>query len=869
MLSAEIRKKFLQYFEKKGHQILPSAPVVPFSDPTLLFINAGMNPLKEVFLGKKSVGYTRAASSQKCLRVGGKHNDLEQVGHTTRHLTFFEMLGNFSFGDYFKQEAIAFAWELTQEVLQLPAEKIWISVYEKDEESWELWKKWVPENRIVRLEEKDNFWSMGETGPCGPCSELLYDKGSKYGTACSPVEDREGERFFEFWNLVFMEYEKLASGEFVPLPKKNIDTGMGLERIVSLKMGVETVFQTDILAALVQAVEKLSHKKATPSSQSAFFVIADHIRSLAFAIADGVIPSNIERGYILRKLLRRAVRYGRSLDLKEPFLAKLVPVLIQLMGNDYPELVKNAGKMEEILTQEEEAFIRTLQRGGNLLQNILETSQGILKGEDVFRLKDTYGLPLEEILLIAQDHHLDIDQVRFQQLEEEARQRSKASHITHAQNYVSSLKVENLPETTFIGYEAYEVSTSIAGIFHKEKQVSKISAGEKAILFLEKTPFYAEKGGQVGDIGFILGKQGKFQVTDTQEFSGNWIGHIGTLLEGTLQEKEGVFAHIEEKRRKKIQNNHTATHLLHWALQKVLGEHVAQAGSLVEETRLRFDFSHHKALTDKEIERIERFVQEKICENLPVNTYFLSYEEAQKRKDIMQFFGEKYGSTVRVVDVSFCKELCGGTHTTSTGTIGTFKIIKEGSVGAGTRRMEALTALEALHFVQEQEALFRKICHKVGAPSLSQIEAKTEDMLQENATLQQEKKEYLATLRNQLLSSLLRKAQKNKEFTLLCEEVEIPPSELIPLCEEICRSLSPSVVILGAKQKDSCLILIRISPSLPHLDAKELIQKIAPLIQGGGGGKKTFAQAGGKNPNNLSSALTQLRKEIEQLPISK
>ncbi|MES2272991.1 MAG: alanine--tRNA ligase, partial [Chlamydiota bacterium] len=652
MLSQTLRRNFLNYFKTQGHAIVPSSPVVPHDDPTLLFVNAGMNQFKDVFLGKSKRDYTRAVTTQKCIRVGGKHNDLDNVGHTSRHLTFFEMLGNFSFGDYFKKEAIAYAWDMVVQVYAFDPEKIWVSVYKDDDEAFALWEKHLPSNRIVRFGEKENFWTMGDTGPCGPCSELLYDRGEKYGPASSPKEDFSGERYLEFWNLVFMQFSKDASGKMEPLPRKSIDTGSGLERVVSLKMGVDDVFQTDILRALIAQVEEISGKKYDPQNTllaPAFHVVADHIRSLSFAIADGVQPSNTDRGYVLRKILRRAVRYGRMLGLQGPFLGQILPRLVSSMGEDFPELKSSQDRIAEILTLEEEGFIRTLLRGGQLFSQVIERSHQSAKkisGEDAFKLKDTYGFPLEEITLIAKDENLDVDLARFNELEIEAKEKSRKAQKSASQqfdsNFFSDFTRSHKP-CEFDGYQNTALDTLILGIVVDGKFTDEVLEGQEALLILDKTPFYPEMGGQVGDTGQISHSANSFQVYDcTAPFPGV-IAHLGKMSSGILRKNNKVHATIDISRRQEIQNNHTATHLLHWALQQVLGPHIKQAGSLVSEERLRFDFNHHKPVSILEMREIEDLINAKIRTDLPVQTYELSFAEAQKRTDIKQFFGEKYG----------------------------------------------------------------------------------------------------------------------------------------------------------------------------------------------------------------------------------
>ncbi|HSX26653.1 MAG TPA: alanine--tRNA ligase [Chlamydiales bacterium] len=877
MLSQEIRRAFLQYFKSQGHTIVPSSPVVPHDDPTLLFINAGMNQFKDVFLGKSKREYTRAVTTQKCIRVGGKHNDLDNVGHTTRHLTFFEMLGNFSFGDYFKKEAIGYAWDVATHVFGFDPEKIWVSVYKDDDEAFALWEKHVPAKRLVRFGEKENFWAMGDTGPCGPCSELLYDRGEKYGNAKSPAEDLSGERYLEFWNLVFMQFERNGAGKMEPLPKKSIDTGSGLERVVSLKMGVETVFQTDILRDLIAQVEEISGKRYEPENHSlapAFHVIADHIRSLSFAIADGVQPSNTDRGYVLRKILRRAVRYGRMLGLQRPFLAEVLPRLVRSMGEDFPELKAAKSRISEILTLEEEAFLRTLQRGGQLLGQVIErshTSGEKISGEDAFKLKDTYGFPLEEIVLIAKDENLSVDLPRFEVLEEEAKEKSRKAHKTAAQqfgqNFFSDFTRTHKP-CQFEGYQKTKTESMIWAMVVDGKFVDEIEEGQEGLIILDKTPFYPEMGGQVGDTGEMAHGGNLFQVYDcTAPFPGV-IAHLGKMAAGKLRKNEKVHAAIDAERRKEIQNNHTATHLLHWALQQILGPHIKQAGSLVDEKRLRFDFNHHKAMTPAELRQIEDLVNEKIRTDIPVQTYELSYDEAQKRSDIKQFFGEKYGEKVRVVDADFSKELCGGTHTTRLGTIGLFKIAKESSIAAGVRRIEAVTGRHAEIMVQQEEDLLHSLAAQLKAP-LQSLPEKFQALIDENKLLLQELKSYRKAHLKQLLTKCLSHKEKAGSIALIAIEVPITAEELNEFANELMDQLKSGVVALGAKVGERCQLLVSVSPDLvqKNVSAGALIKEVAPLIQGGGGGKQNLAQAGGKDPSGLPKALEKIRFILKEFNV--
>ncbi|MBS0649603.1 MAG: alanine--tRNA ligase [Verrucomicrobia bacterium] len=871
MLSQEIRRNFLKYFKDNGHSIVASSPVVPHDDPTLLFINAGMNQFKDVFLGKSQRDYKRAATAQKCIRVGGKHNDLDNVGHTSRHLTFFEMLGNFSFGDYFKEQAIQFAWELTHKVFQFDTEKIWITIFQDDEEAFELWKKIVPEKRIVRMGEKDNFWAMGDTGPCGPCSELYYDRGDKYGNAPSPKDDATGERYLEFWNLVFMQFNRDASGKFQNLPKQSIDTGSGLERVVSLKMGVDTLFATDIFQNLIAQVEQVSGKKynaADPHLAPAFHVIADHIRSLSFAIADGAQPSNIERGYILRKLLRRAVRYGRMLGMQEPFLAKILPRLVDMMGPDYRELTASQNRIAEILTAEEEAFIRTLKRGGNILNAIIEQAQKSplkqITGEEAFKLKDTYGFPLEEILLIAKDTSLQVNIDAYQILEEKAKEKSRSAQTVHLQEVEENLFKDYVAKhgsSTFLGYESILSEGTIMGIVADGKFVDKLVEGQEGMIILDRTPFYAEMGGQIADQGTLSHHKALFHVSTCHAPYPGVITHIGKLEKGLMIIGEPVTAKVEGNRRQLIANNHTATHLLHWALQKVLGEHIRQAGSLVEPHRLRFDFSHHKALSRDELNQIEDLVNDKIRENRHVETYELSYEEVQTRPDIKQFFGEKYGSTVRVIDIDYSKELCGGTHTHHVGTIGLFKIVKEGSISAGIRRIEAVSGKDAEQIVRHNEDLLEASAALLKTPSHN-LQERIAHILEESRQLSLELKQYRKAALKQTAKQLADNAEKAGAVSCVCAAANVDADLLVDLAEETMQALRSGVIVLAIKADQRCQLLVKVSSDLVQkgIQAVQLIKEIAPLVGGSGGGKADSAQAGGKSPEGLPQAFEKAKQ---------
>lgn len=869
MLTQEIRRNFLQYFKDNKHSIIASSPVVPHDDPTLLFINAGMNQFKDVFLGKSVRDYKRAATSQKCIRVGGKHNDLENVGHTRRHLTFFEMLGNFSFGDYFKEEAIKFAWEVATKAFGFEPERIWPTVFREDDEAFEIWKKYVPAERITRFDEKDNFWAMGDTGPCGPCSELLYDRGPAFGKATKPSEDPSGERFLEFWNLVFMQFNRQSDGKMEKLPKPSIDTGAGLERIIMLKMGVDSVYETDVLGGIIKKTEEVSGVKYDLKNDqaSAFRVIADHLRCLAFAIADGVQPSNVDRGYVLRKVLRRAVRYGKMLGMNEPFLSKILPELVSSMGPDYPELVKGQTRISEILTQEEEAFIRTLNRGGNILNQIVEkaknTQSKSISGDDAFKLKDTYGLPIDEILLLAKDAGLTVDTERYTALEQEAKERSRGVAKTTKQ-----IASENLFEpfvakegtTVFKGYTDNATPTTVKAIVINNVFVDSMMEGQEGMIILAETPFYAEMGGQVGDQGAISSNLADFIVEDTVAPFKGVNAHVGKMSKGKITVGDKVKASIDFSRRQKIQNNHTATHLLHWALHEVLGQHIKQAGSVVDAERLRFDFSHHKALTQEEIRAIEDLVNAKIRENLPVKSYELEYETARKRDDIKQFFGEKYGSVVRVIDIVYSKELCGGTHTTNVGNIGYFRISKEGSIAAGVRRIEAVSGADAENFARESENTLEKLAALFKIPAVK-VSERIEKLQEENKQLALAMKELKQGQLNGVVDSLLTKVEQVKGIPALFAEVAMSPEELKMLADGLTEKMKSGVLVLGGIAADKCQVIVRVTPewTAKGVNAGNIVKTIAPVIEGSGGGKPDSAQAGGKAPNKMGEALAMAR----------
>jgi len=845
MSTAQVREKFTQFFQNRSHQVVPSAPVVPHEDPTLLFVNAGMNQFKDVFLGKADRGYSTAVSVQKCLRVGGKHNDLENVGHTARHLTFFEMLGNFSFGDYSKKEAIAFSWELATQVLGMDKERIWPTVFLDDDEAYELWKQFVPQERITRLGEKDNFWSMGEVGPCGPCSELLYDRGPAFGSATSPAEDPEGERFVEFWNLVFMQYEKDIHGQMKLLPKPCVDTGAGLERLMMILQETPSVFETDVLGALIASLEKLSGVAYESEGKPAFRVVADHLRCLCFAIADGVVPSNTDRGYVLRKVLRRAVRYGRQLGFDKPFLGQLVPVLIEQMGESYPELQQGSKHMVEIITREEEAFFTTLRHGGAILSRVIEqTKNKKISGDDAFLLKDTYGLPFEEIELIAVDYGLTVDRERFVELEAEAKERSRAGRKAAHQKVESSL-FEDMVSTIFVN--EHEAFATVVACVKDGELVDELQAGEQGGVILDQTPFYAEGGGQVGDSGAIGSEQVEFSVRDTKRPYPGIFLHVGAVATGSVAVGDKVKAQIDRSRRKKIEANHTATHILHRVLFEVLGEHVRQSGSLVNDEHLRFDFCHHEALTDEQVIEIERRVNATVRANIEVDFYELALEEVQKRQDIRQIFGEKYGSSVRVLEVGESKELCGGTHVKRTGDIGYFRLARQMSIAAGIRRVEAFTGEAAENYSREAQRYIEQLA-EVAKTAPNKLLERLVKWVEETKELERQ----LLALKSEKIALLTERL--NVESSVVWGELGLSAKELKIAVEQITGIHPDKIVVLGAVEAQRAHLVVRTPKGSEH-NAGDMLKQGLSLLDGRGGGGAEFAQGAGPRFELLHEAL--------------
>jgi alanyl-tRNA synthetase len=865
MLSQNIRREFIDFFVRHGHTHVSSSPVIPHNDPTLLFTNAGMNQFKDVFLGQPRE-YTRAVSSQKCIRAGGKHNDLENVGHTTRHLTFFEMLGNFSFGDYFKKEAIEMAWKVSTEVFGFDEERIWPTVFENDDEAFEMWTQWVPAHRITRLGAKDNFWAMGDTGPCGPCSELLFDRGASFSQARNPAEDKTGERFLEFWNLVFMQYNRQLDGQQATLAKQSIDTGSGLERVVCLKMGVESVFQTDTFQHIIRHIERLSQKTYPRDLALAapFHVIADHLRSLSFAIADGAQPSNVDRGYVLRKILRRASRYGRKLGLEDPFMAGLLPSLIEVMGEDYPEIAKQQSRIEEILTLEEEANCRTLKRGGKLLADVCqkakEASRGIL-AQEAFSLKDTYGLPLEEIELIAHDEGLKLDHEGFLNLEKEARELSRSRHQkTHQIAQEDLFKELSSKEmaTLFVGYEQDSCQSQILALYKEGKITDLLEAGDEGLVILDITPFYAEKGGQATDTGLIETSNGSFDVFDVQNPSGSLIIHYGKVEKGFLKTGEKTFCEIDQKRRRGIERSHSATHLLHWALFKVLGDHIQQKGSLVEKDMLRFDFSHHKQVSEEQFHEIESLINQKILENTPIQTYEKAYSEVKAEASIKQFFGDKYGLSVRVIDIDYSKELCGGTHVKSTGCIGSIKLTKESSIAAGIRRLEALVGMEASYHHRNLQQKWLTIAKQLRA-SEEQVEEKFKSLQDQHTQLAKQIEEMRKDKMKGVIQNLLKETQVHQGIPTLISKNPVALEDLGSLVQALSMFEGVAFIACHDQEKVQIAAFCSKKAQMAGFKANDLIQKVSPVLDARGGGRPDMAQAGGKKPSHTDEALKIIR----------
>ncbi|TXX49755.1 alanine--tRNA ligase [Vibrio cholerae] len=847
MSTDEVRRAFLSFFESKGHQIVESSSLVPANDPTLLFTNAGMNQFKDCFLGLEKRAYTRATTAQRCVRAGGKHNDLENVGFTARHHTFFEMLGNFSFGDYFKEDAIQYAWEFLTDVLQLPKERLLVTVYETDDEAFDIWNKKVgiPADRIIRIGDKkggkkfdsDNFWQMGDTGPCGPCTEIFYDHGDHIwgGPPGSPEED--GDRFIEIWNNVFMQFNRHADGTMEPLPKPSVDTGMGIERISAIMQGVHSNYEIDVFQTLIKAAaDAIGYQDLTNQSLR---VVADHIRSCAFLIVDGVMPSNEGRGYVLRRIIRRAVRHGNKLGAQGAFFHKLVGPLAEVMGTAGAELKKQQALVEKVLRIEEENFGRTLDRGMSILNDALDQLSGqVLDGETVFKLYDTYGFPADLTNDVARERGFSIDEAGFEQAMEEQRQRAREAG-QFGTDYNSLIK--SATNTEFCGYTASRGQSVVREMFVEGAEVSALSAGDKAIIVLDNTPFYAESGGQCGDTGVLKTDAGIFHVEDTQKL-GNAIAHHGVLAQGVLATGDQVDAIVDEKRRAAISLNHSATHLLHAALRKVLGEHVAQKGSLVRAETLRFDFSHLEAMTPAEIKEVERLVNQEIRHNHHIETNIMNIDEA-KAKGAMALFGEKYDDQVRVLSMGdFSTELCGGIHASNTGDIGLFKIISEGGIAAGIRRIEAVTGEGALDYLDAQQA---------------QHDAKVSEMAVKAKLLEKEIQQLKDKLAAKESAGLINQVKQIAGVNVLVAQLNGADNKALRgMVDDLKNQLSSGIIMLGNVAEGKVGLIAGVTNDLTNkVKAGELVNMVALQVGGKGGGRPDMAQAGGTDAHALPSAL--------------
>ncbi len=871
---AELRQLFLDYFKEKGHEIVPSSSLVPADDPSLLFTNAGMVQFKKVFLGEETRPYKRAASCQKCVRAGGKHNDLENVGYTARHHTFFEMLGNFSFGDYFKKEAIEFAWELLVDRIGLPVDKLWVTVFREDDEAAELWPKLtgISSSRVVRLDEADNFWAMGDTGPCGPCSEILIDQGKEIG--CKRPDCKVGcdcDRFLEIWNLVFMQFFRDKDGTMTPLPEPCIDTGMGLERIAAVCQGKLNNYDTDLFSNILKVLEELSGTDYGTENVTdiAMRVIADHSRASAFLIADGVIPSNEGRGYVLRRIIRRAVRYGRVLGLREPFMKKAAFQVIEDMKEAYKGLDQARSFIGQVLEHEETRFAETLETGLKMLEDYIldmkERGGDTIEGEFVFKLYDTFGLPVDVVRDVCKEQGLRYDRAGYEKRRQEQKARSKGAareEVTERLPEIYRTLLKEGKGTKFIGYESTFGTSRVLALVQKGQEFSSAPKGWKGEMVVEQTPFYAESGGQAGDRGTIKGRHGLAQVLDTVK-RGDLIIHIVEVEKGEIEIDEQVTLTVQEGRRLDTARNHTATHLLHAALKKVLGAHVNQAGSLVEPERLRFDFSHLSSVTRAELKRIEAIVNEKIRADIPVHTEILSQEEALERGAVA-LFGEKYGHMVRVVNIpGFSMELCGGTHLNRTGQIGLFKITAESSVASGIRRIEAVTGAYALDVVQGLEDQFLAIAETLKCPSnavLKRIEGL-------NARVKELERELKRTLTQSALPDLDRLLSEAEEIggvkVVTAAVPGIDASTLRQMGDRIRDKAGSAAVVLGSSKDGKALLLCMTTKDIAgKVHAGEIIKKIAGYVGGGGGGRPDMAQAGGSKPQGISDALEAARKEI-------
>ncbi|MEE4218421.1 MAG: alanine--tRNA ligase [Xanthomonadales bacterium] len=876
--TAEIRQGFLDYFSGKGHEVVPSSSLVPADDPTLLFTNAGMNQFKDVFLGAEKRNYNRAASSQRCVRAGGKHNDLDQVGYTARHHTFFEMLGNFSFGDYFKEGAIEYAWELMTDVYGLDGNKLWVTVYETDDDAYDIWAKkiGVPEERIIRIGDKpgkpkfesDNFWAMGDTGPCGPCSEIFYDHGPDYEGGPPGSPDEDGDRYIEIWNLVFMQFDRAADGSMNPLPAPCVDTGMGLERLAAVLQHQNSNYQIDLMQALVRSAAELTG--CEDLDNASLNVIADHIRACAFLITDGVVPSRDGRGYVLRRVIRRAVRHGYKLGVKQPFFHKMVAPLAGEMGDAYPELIRKGELIESTLLEEEQRFSRTLDTGMAILRGVMEKSakdgSGQIDGATAFLLYDTYGFPLDLTQDIARENRLTVDEDGFNAEMAKQQERGRSAGKFAQQAQISADVIKNLAPTRFLGYDQVEADDCIvAAILVDGEQVEALGQGDEGIILLDKTPFYAESGGQVGDTGVIRAGALQFEVMDTIKLAGVYHAHIGRVRSSSLKTGERVTAAINVQRREAIVLHHSATHLMHAALKKVLGEHVEQRGSLVAADHLRFDFTHPRAVTEVELAEVERLVNQEIRVNPDSDVQVMAFDDALKT-GATALFGEKYGDRVRVVKFgAFSTELCGGTHVDRIGDIGQFKVVEEAAIAAGIRRIVAVAGEAAVARIQTMDGQLRDLA-RVLKVAPDALEDRLRQVLERGRVMEKE----IADLKSKMASAsgdeLLGQAVDVNGIKVLSARLDaVEPKALRDTVDRLKDRLGSAVVVIGGAEDGKVRLAAGVSKDLTgQIKAGNLVNFVAQQVGGRGGGRPDFAQAGGSQPENLDGALDSVREWISE-----
>lgn len=860
--ASEIRHAFLDYFAKQGHEIVPSSPLVPHNDPTLLFTNAGMVQFKDAFTGKEKRANNRAASSQRCVRAGGKHNDLENVGYTARHHTFFEMLGNFSFGDYFKHDAIAFAWAFLTDVLQIPKEKLWVTVFEDDDEAAAIWQNDIgfPAERISRCGEKDNFWSMGPTGPCGPCTEIFYDHGEEVAGGPPGSPDEDGDRYIEIWNLVFTQFDRDDAGTLHPLPKPSVDTGMGLERIAAVMQHVHNNYDIDLFQALIGAIRELSG--CGDDALTSQRVVADHIRSCAFIVTDGVVPSNEGRGYVLRRIIRRAIRHGHKLGFKDAFFYKLVAPLVSVMGEAYPELKQAQANVEKVLKQEEERFAVTLDQGLKILETaIADLDDKVIPGEVVFQLYDTYGFPVDLTNDIARERGLTLDEAGFDHAMQAQRERARAaSQFAGGKDAgdLSAIDTSDCGKFDFSGYTQLQQQAEISAIYIDGQKADQIRAGETGVILLDASPFYAESGGQVGDVGALQGKDGVFSIEDTRKQDHVHL-HIGTVKMGELRVGDHVQAEVNSDQRHATQRNHSATHLLHAALREVLGEHVLQKGSLVNADRLRFDFSHNEAVSAEELQIIEQRVNAEIRANHPVETQIMSMDAA-KQAGAMALFGEKYEADVRVLSMgNFSMELCGGTHVDRTGDIGLFKIISESGIASGVRRIEALTGDAAINYIGETEKNLQASAQLLKA-SPDKLQSRIEQVLEKSRQLEKELQALKGQLASQQGASMTDSAVDVEGINVLAARMDSADvNTLRDTVDQLKNKLGTAAVVLASAEDGKVKLIAGVTKdAVDRIQAGKLVNHVAQQVGGKGGGRPDMAQAGGNDPANLDAALSSV-----------